>query len=95
MTHEATLDVLKEMAIRLANLREHKILYRAICVAIPAVEKQIPRKAKELSLPFMVDDGTLAQHLECKNCGESFIVSEGTKYCPCCGQAIDWGGAND
>lgn len=84
MTNEAALDVLKEAAVRMQG---NEILYRAICVAIPAVEKQIPRKPRETRCALM-----------CANCGHK-ITEKGCKklnrlYCKKCGQAIDWSGSN-
>ena len=86
MTHKAALDVLKEAAVRLQG---NEILYRAICVAIPVVEKQIPKKPR--------GDYHSCPHYRCPNCHSSVKLYEhDNKYphCGYCGQAIDWSDAN-
>ena len=94
MTHEAALDVLKEAAVRLANLREHEILYRAICVAIPAVEKQIPMEHHHTKICTTI--GEKVRVSVCPSCLGCIITlaEEFPSSCTCCGQALDWGDKN-
>lgn len=56
-----------------------------------AVEKQIAKKPNPLTHIFMADDNTLVQGVECAKCGNDFFCSEKTKYCPFCGQFLEWG----
>lgn len=50
----------------------------AFKVAIESLEKQIPKKLD-------LDDGVY-----CPCCLHEFKVYSATRYCPNCGQAIDW-----
>lgn len=62
--------------------------FKALNVVIEAIDKQIPRKPIEKS-PWVY---------HCPNCDskkveETFI--ERFRYCPDCGQALDWSETND
>ena len=52
----------------------------AMELAISALEKQIPKKPD-------LDDGVY-----CPCCLHEFKVYSATRYCPNCGQALDWSG---
>ena len=61
----------------------------AFNLAIPALEKQIPKKGSIKYLSSYTDDPPV---LLCPNCQEH-ITTEGCnfyKYCYKCGQALDW-----
>lgn len=55
--------------------------HEAMKVAIEALEKQIPKKPDD-TYEDSLDD-------ECAVCGT--YIFERDRYCPRCGQAIDWG----
>lgn len=95
MTYEEAKNIINNSCVRFGRSQGKTLFIKALTKAVEAIEKQIPREPKAYSLPFMLDNGTLAQHLGCENCKSDFMISEGTKHCPRCGQALDWGGAND
>ena len=68
-------------------LREDDIDY-----AIAALEKQIPKKVKNIRFSR---DRELAEHNimegECPECGETSTGNYMGYYCGCCGVALDWG----
>ena len=84
MTYEEVKKIRNNGEIEHANIRE---LQKLIDVAI---EKQIPKK------PRFEDDGYWRGELVydtwiCPNCNTDYEVGTDThKYCPNCGQAIDW-----
>ena len=88
MTHEEAVGILISQAIVLRRANGKSTLERirneAICKAVEALEKQIPKK------PTRGKYG----HTECACCGwivESFCGDlEKYPFCPNCGQAIDW-----
>ena len=64
------------------NMGEQK---EAVKMAIEALEKQIPKKAIEVT-----DEGFRFIHVfRCPNCNEKF-GGRTAKYCYHCGQALDW-----
>lgn len=93
MTYEEARGVLVNITVQFGGSQGKTLFVEAWETALRALDKQIPKKAKAIGLPFMVDNGTLAQALECGNCKTAFICPEGTKYCSLCGQAMDLGGA--
>lgn len=56
--------------------------------AIKVLEKQLPKKSvgTEMIFPYNI---FAAQ--KCANCGNPIIGNKIYKYCPECGQKIDWG----
>lgn len=71
------------------------IIARAVAVA--ALEKQIPKE-----IDFELNLGDYESRFTCK-CGKKILVRHdrgvmdnhnAPNYCPNCGQALDWGGAN-
>ena len=88
MTHEEAVGILISQAIVLRRASGKSTLERirneAICKAVEALKKQIPKK------PTRGKYG----HTECACCGwivESFCGDlEKYPFCPNCGQAIDW-----
>ena len=84
MTYEEVKEIRNNGEIEHANIRE---LQKLIDVAI---EKQIPKK------PRFEGDGYWRGELVydtwiCPNCDTDYEVGTDThKYCPNCGQAIDW-----
>ena len=85
MTYEEVKKIRNNGKIEHANIRE---LQKLIDIAI---EKQIPKK------PRFEGDGYWRGELVydtwiCPNCDTDYEVGTDThKYCPNCGQAIDWG----
>ena len=80
MTNEEAIEVIKHGCISL-----DKRVGEALEVAIPALEKQIPKP------PTKTKNSTLL----CPNCGEyvGYVDAEvdiRADYCNFCGQAIDW-----
>lgn len=84
MTYEEVKKIRNNGEIEHANIRE---LQKLIDIAI---EKQIPKK------PHFEGDGYWRGELVydtwvCPNCDTDYEVGADThKYCPNCGQAIDW-----
>lgn len=64
----------------------------ALYMAVEALKKQIPEE------PYLSGDGywngeIIYDTWECPNCGETYELDyDDCKYCPKCGQAIDWKG---
>ena len=99
-----------ERAIEILN-PEHREHYESIepvneaCrMGMNALEKQIPKKATEETINRGIDisgEYDIDFNLCCPACGGIVGTFEGevdeyfVKYCPNCGQALDWGIAND
>lgn len=76
------------------------ICYKAVPMAIEALEKQIPKKVESIEKSYVLQgyDCKDAYYYcpSCKCCfGAVFYVEENaktkkTKHCPECGQALDW-----
>ena len=66
----------------------------ALKVGISALEKQVPKKIVWDSFDDVSNGETHAFYLACcPNCGnEAFDIEteNGNKFCPDCGQALDW-----
>ena len=65
--------------------------------AIKALKKQIPKKVDNLSEMYM-DFGTgkkikVGAYGDCPNC--KYNIDIVSKYCPRCGQKLDWSEEND
>lgn len=87
MTNETTIDILKEMAIRLGSSQGSELIYNALCEAIRVVEKQIPKRP--------IGDFDSCPHYRCPNCKCSVKMYENDNtypHCGFCGQALDWSG---
>jgi len=78
MTNKEAIEILKHDCIRL-----DKRVGEALEIAIPALEKQIP---KEVVIKKINEDIEL---LYCPNCHVRFIRT-GMNCCGNCGQALDW-----
>lgn len=80
MTHEEAIKGLKnlfsEYELDLPYTDSLEILH----LSIEAIEKQIPKKPDDYYEDSLDD--------ECAVCGT--IIFERDRYCPRCGQAIDW-----
>ena len=67
-------------------------LEEAMEVAIQALEKQVPKKVKNIRFSR---DRELAEHNimegECPECGETMTGNTFGEYCGSCGIALDWG----
>lgn len=63
------------------EVAEYRCRFAALSMAIEALEKQIPKKPDD-TYEDSLDD-------ECAVCGT--FIFERDKYCPRCGQALDWG----
>ena len=90
MTYEEAIGYIND-SIRLIELGEESYIdIDVLEVCLGALEKQIPKKRK------MIDNV-----LYCSSC-ESYHgrygdirIPVGSKYCPYCGQAIDWSEEDD
>ena len=90
MTHEEAVKKLKANEERRIQLTYFVIKD----MAIKALEKQIPRQL-DYEGDGYGDDGELVYDIArcqiCEHCFEYNINDWGSKYCPDCGQALDWG----
>lgn len=71
----------REKLIELLKKNVYKMCEK-VALALKAIEKQIPKK---LSGSF--NDETYGRAWVCECTG---VIDEYQKFCPCCGQAIDW-----
>lgn len=105
MTYEEALKELKHEIDMLPNeppsdfvgnenvwFKEHKTIIDAHNKAIEALEKQIPKKTKNIRFS---NDYRLSEHnikeADCRFCGKTVTGNYYGEFCGCCGQAIDWG----
>lgn len=88
MTPQEAIKTFKTVVVYAPEKYENKY-YKAIMLAIEALEKQIPQKPKSVTDP-MFGDLTLT----CPRCGNVNLANpfkrNGYDYCPDCGQALDW-----
>ena len=77
MTYEHAIKQLEDDALFKGASEEINPLYAAYTVAIDAMEKQIPTKVSSSGLTD-----------KCGSCMES--LTHQSKYCPWCGQRLDW-----
>jgi hypothetical protein len=82
MTKEEARSYLLEICTTQSNCAE----YRAIHLAIDALEKQIPMKPKRF---IRKPTEKIMGAGDCPMCGG--LVAEWGKYCSHCGQRLDWG----
>lgn len=82
MTHEEAIKILTEL--KPIPIDGFKIIAKAYDLAIDALEKQIPKK--------IVKGKDLFWEYQCPNtnCDTQFTRHASYKFCPGCGQAIDW-----
>lgn len=59
-------------------------------IAMKSVAKQIPRKPTLLPIGFESKECGAIRSVMCITCKEPFMQDTSIKYCPFCGQAIDW-----
>lgn len=80
MTNEEAIKILKVNAVLSPKATE---FCEAVKIAVAAIERQIPKKLKPISVPapFATDD------YECPICGNPYIDDA---YCSCCGQRLEW-----
>lgn len=83
MKPEEAIEILERLKIATAtsNVDGHKIT-QPLCMAIEALEKQIPKKPRERH-PFK-------SFGSCGACGINISTRTDKNYCGNCGQAIDW-----
>ena len=76
-------EAIKNIEIAIAEVEwEYPMQYAiAFEIAIKALEKQMPKKAKNVS-----DDGI--ERYVCENCNN--LMHRKKNYCDNCGQALDW-----
>ena len=100
MTIERAIKVLKDMVPKTCKMVNGRYVggfedtecpqFEAIQVAVNAFEKQIPRRAK-----LYKHNGDFKwENYPCPYCGEMLgleINKRYVKFCPNCGQALDWG----
>lgn len=73
-------------------LREEKPIPKAVAMGMQALEKQIPQKPN-LQGDGYADGELVYDYAECPVCGCDFEEESncwGCKFCPDCGQALDW-----
>ena len=95
MTYEEAVGVLPFRAIAFGRASGKSTLesvrIKAICKAIEAIEKQIPKKPlhmhKNYYCPVCKEDGWILW--------DDAIPNDMDNYCGKCGQAIDWSDIND
>lgn len=80
MTPQEAIKTFKTVVVYAPEKYENKY-YKAIMLAIEALEKQIAKKAKNVS-----DDGI--ERYVCENCNN--LMHRKKNYCDNCGQALDW-----
>lgn len=82
MTYEEAFEILRDTSIYINSARENIYTDYATAqmMALNSIEKQIPKKPNDYYEDSLDD--------ECAVCGT--IVFERDRYCPRCGQAIDW-----
>lgn len=70
-------------------------IYEAMATLRELVERATPKKPeiKELIRKDNYRDGTNIPRYDwwCPNCNLEHMSGKGFKYCPTCGQALDWG----
>lgn len=87
MTNKEAIQGLLNVKVQMA---EESPFTKAVDLSVEALEKQIPQK------PILQADGYYDGELVydtwlCPNCDTAYEVDiEKHKYCPNCGQAIDW-----
>lgn len=61
-------------------------------LAIEALEKQIPKKPKQMLEPIRKHFNTGVNGFYCPICNSDLLDMDNDcfEYCPCCGQKIDW-----
>lgn len=86
MTNEEAIEVIK-----------HGCIYRdrrggdALRVSISALEKQIPKKTTFEGDDFDGNGNIIYDIWICPCCGKKYVIDyDDYKYCPWCGQALDW-----
>lgn len=79
-------DAVKNIEIAIAEVEwEYPMQYAiAFEIAIKALEKQIPKKAKNITTTVYYKQG------RCPNCN-ALLKNTINIFCPDCGQALDWG----
>ena len=90
ITQEEAIKRLKESRF---TIQPYKYMNQALDIAISALEKQIPKKAK---FNFNLNDRTSSYRCNCgkwlkvrHDCG-TFNNNNVPNYCPECGQRLDW-----
>lgn len=82
MTTERAIEILDP------THREHydslETVKEACRMGMTALEKQMPRKIIPVTMP---DNKTITGY-KCPNCKDRLFI--GNKFCPNCGQALDW-----
>lgn len=87
MTIEEAIKLLEIQKPVLGCKEYKKPLMTAYDMAIEALEKQIPKK------PFQDKDIYGTKYLLCRECSKILsFVGFVARYCPDCGQKIDWSG---
>lgn len=80
MTNEEAIKILKVNAVLSPKATE---FCEAVKIAVAAIERQIPKKPKPISVPAPFETGDY----ECPICGNPYIDDT---YCSCCGQRLEW-----
>ena len=89
MTYKKALNDLKRQVEHFENGTEFSYSLPPLKVAVKALEKQIPKKVE-----LYTNDGNFKwQNYPCPCCKEMLglnINKRYVKFCPNCGQALDW-----
>ena len=85
MTPQEAIKTFKTVVVYAPEKYENKY-YKAIMLAIEALEKQIPKK------PIKSDRQEIRYTLtyDCPTCGRQFTGTGFADFCYHCGQALDW-----
>ena len=87
MTYEEAKDVITNTHIQFARCNGKVVFLEASKKALEAVNKQIPKKP-DFEGDGYDDSGNLIYDTWiCPHCGDRYEVH---RFCPMCGQAIDW-----
>ena len=81
MTYEEALDKLDKTLIGDLELK---------VVLTKALKKQIPKKPLALPIAFKSTENVIIHSVMCNVCKCTFMRDKQIKYCPFCGQALDW-----
>lgn len=92
MTKEEVIKIVNENAVPVFPLQiEYQDWLTAMDMVVEAFEKQIPKTPTYDGDGYAPDGTFVWDEWICPSCGERYEVDyDDYKYCPNCGQAIDW-----
>ena len=90
MTYEEALAIVEVCGLNIVETAHSKVAE----LVFMALEKQIPKKPTYEGDGYDESGSLIYDHAECPACGnddfEYGINNWGCKFCPECGQALDW-----